>query len=150
MGTGGKEPKEAAVAVLEEAAVAQAEAFVAAGGLKKGASTDARDAKPGWRQGKGKGGDHVRGKEGYGHCIAHQFFVGWCKNKVNCHYWHVPNQEGCFVHVKCPETGRAPCPKFAKTGACGDKECKLAHIKEEEAKPKHYTHRGLRVRLGLI
>ena len=84
----------------------------------------------------------MRGKQGYGHCSAHQFSEGGCKDKANCHYWHMPNQEGRFRHIKCPETGKAPCPKFAKTGKCGVEGCELAHIKVEGAMPKHFTPRS--------
>ena len=83
----------------------------------------------------------MRGWQGYGHCIPHQFFAGGCKDKASCRYWHMPNQEGRFVSVKCPKTGKAPCPMFAKTGKCEKKECELAHMEVEGAKPKNYTPR---------
>ena len=137
---GKAEPQEAAVAALEEAAVVQAEAFVAGGLDKKGASTDAKGGQRGSQKGE-KGGDHVRGWQGYGHCIAHQFFAGGCKDKASCRYWHMPNQEGRFVSVKCPKTGKAPCPMFAKTGKCEKKDCELAHMEVEGAKPKNYIPR---------
>ena len=89
-----------------------------------------------------QGGDHVRGKQGYGHCSDHQFKVGGCKDKASCPFWHMPNQEGRFVHIKCPDTGKAPCPKFAKTGKCDKQGCELAHMEVEGAKPKHYTPRS--------
>ena len=85
----------------------------------------------------------MRGKPGYGHCSAHQFLEGGCKDKANCHYWHMrPIQEGRFKHIRCPDTGKAPCPKFAKTGKCGAEGCQLAHIKVEGAMTKHFQPRS--------
>ena len=80
-----QEPKEANVAVQEEAAVVQAQAFVAASSqAKQGGAVGAGEARAAGRQQwqKSKGGDHVRGKQGYGHCSDHQFKVGGCKDKA--------------------------------------------------------------------
>ena len=90
------------MALQEEAAVVQAQAFVAASSqAKQGGAAGAGEARAAGRQQwqKGKGGDRARGKQGHGHCSDHQFKVGGCKDKASCPFWHMPNQEGRFVHI---------------------------------------------------
>ena len=91
-------------------------------------------AGPGKARVKGKGDSKAGGKgKGKGHCIQHQFEKDGCKKEQ---YWHKHDQAqlGRFADVT-DSGGRKACGYFAKLGSCFQRDCPLAHIEVDGARP---------------